>query len=160
MQGHSTDLFGQPVQAGKVCQSCKTFKPLDQYYPRRINGRVLKQAYCRDCNAERRKKWYKDQGGEYRHRGSLRKYGLDRTAYDTMFAEQDGKCAICGKPETAKPPKGKSPVRRLSVDHNHTTLKVRGLLCLRCNHGIGSFGEDPAALRAAADYIEAHQSGR
>ncbi len=68
-----------------------------------------------------------------------------------MCAAQKGLCAICGKPETLVV-RGK--VRRLAVDHDHLTGRVRRLLCLGCNTGIGKFQHDPALLRAAADYLE------
>jgi hypothetical protein len=61
-----------------------------------------------------------------------------------MFAQQDGKCAICKLISKQK----------LCVDHDHSTGKVRGLLCKKCNWGIGLFGDKPNFLRTAADYLE------
>lgn len=57
-------------------------------------------------------------------------YKLSIEEYDRLHAHQDGKCYICGQPE---PVKG----RRLSVDHNHETGEIRGLLCSRCNPILG-----------------------
>jgi hypothetical protein len=60
---------------------------------------------------------------------------------------QDGRCAICRK----KPQTG----RRLSVDHDHKTGEVRGLLCTLCNQGLGYFKDDPGRLGAALEYLTA-----
>jgi hypothetical protein len=68
-----------------------------------------------------------------------------------MHAAQNGLCAICGNPETLIV-RGK--LRRLAVDHDHGTRKIRRLLCLGCNTGLGKFRHDPALLRTAAAYIE------
>lgn len=87
---------------------------------------------------------------EYHRRYRLNKrYGLTVEKYDEMLADQGGGCAICGvtSSENARP---------LDVDHDHGTGKVRGLLCSACNYGIGRLGEDPARIRAAADYVEQH----
>ena len=62
-----------------------------------------------------------------------------------MLKSQQGTCLICGRPP------GKY---RLSVDHSHETGEVRGLLCARCNRGIGLFWDDPVIFRRAADYLE------
>ena len=56
----------------------------------------------------------------------LRKYGLSMEDYEKMNDVQQGACAICGC----------KPTRRLSVDHDHKTGKVRGLLCVRCNTSV------------------------
>jgi hypothetical protein len=50
------------------------------------------------------------------------------------------------------------PGKRLAVDHDHNTGKIRALLCDRCNRGIGYFNEDPALIRESADYLEWHKS--
>lgn len=75
----------------------------------------------------------------------LARVGLSVEQYDRMLVEQGGVCKICGRPPKSK---------RLSVDHNHRTGAIRGLLCWKCNTGIGWFREDVAALRKAADYLE------
>lgn len=72
-------------------------------------------------------------------------YGLTRDELDALLA-QHGVCAIC---ETGGwGPKGPQ------VDHDHADGRVRGVLCLNCNNGLGRFQDDPKLLRAAADYIE------
>lgn len=81
----------------------------------------------------------------------LRQYGLTSDQYDQMLVNQNGACAICKQPETLKK-QGK--IMRLNVDHCHKTGRVRGLLCTRCNRGMGLLGDDAQRLRAAAEYIE------
>ena len=77
-----------------------------------------------------------------------------------MVDSQNGLCAICGLEETrvtrpkAKIPMGFKP--RLSVDHDHLTGKIRGLLCHKCNVGLGNFQDTPANLIAAMQYLEKH----
>jgi hypothetical protein len=80
----------------------------------------------------------------------LKKYGIDEAIYEAMVAAQDGKCAICNLPETSK---RCGVVLRLAVDHDHVTGGVRGLLCHRCNRGIGSLGENLESLQRAIDYL-------
>lgn len=82
-----------------------------------------------------------------------RSFGLTLEQYDTRLVAQNGVCALCRRPETAVL-KGK--LKRLAVDHDHLTGKVRGLLCSQCNTSLGMFGDDPSRLRAAADYLERH----
>jgi hypothetical protein len=67
--------------------------------------------------------------------------------YNRRFAEQQGRCALCGRE-----PKG---VRRLNRDHNHTTLKVRGLLCFPCNkYVIGSIEKFKISPSKIIGYLE------
>ena len=69
--------------------------------------------------------------------------------YDKQLAAQDGVCAICYKPPSKK--------KRLDVDHNHKTSKVRGLLCYACNHFL--IGRATVAqLRAAVAYMEKYDA--
>lgn len=77
---------------------------------------------------------------------SFKKYGLASEDYDNLVAKQQGRCAICGKhyTETKKP---------LIIDHCHTTGKVRGLLCYKCNTGL-HYVENRSWLEKAVKYLE------
>lgn len=87
-------------------------------------------------------------------RSSLRRYGITLDEYERMVETQGGRCAICGeRPD----PAGVKAASRLHLDHDHVTGRNRGLLCVRCNPGVGYFRDDPALLRAAADYIDRHR---
>lgn len=77
-------------------------------------------------------------------------YGLNIADYDELLTKQRKVCAICGKKETRKDQFG---ICRLSIDHCHTTGKVRGLLCSKCNNGLARFKDDPKLLVAAANYL-------
>jgi len=72
------------------------------------------------------------------------KYGITICDYQNMVHDQDNKCAICGK-ESEK---------RLQVDHDHTTGKVRGLLCGKCNRGLGNYDENIENLLSAIEYLK------
>lgn len=76
-----------------------------------------------------------------------RKYGITEAEYIEMLDDQDGVCFLC---------KGNFGGRFgvPHVDHCHASGQTRKLLCDRCNRGIGFLNDDPALLRAAADYIE------
>lgn len=74
-----------------------------------------------------------------------------------MLSQQHGVCAICQQPERSifKNKVYKSgQAKRLAVDHNHQTNKIRALLCDGCNRGIGYFEEDISRLLAAVAYLE------
>lgn len=78
-----------------------------------------------------------------------RRYGITRADYDRLMANQEGRCAICGRV-----PEGDSAYPRLCVDHEHGTGVIRGLLCDPCNRGLGDFGDNAEWLRRAAAYLE------
>lgn len=75
-----------------------------------------------------------------------KRYSITLDEYERMENEQDGRCKICKK------------IDKLHVDHCHETNKVRGLLCGRCNMGIGLFDESPQLFKWAADYVELHKT--
>ena len=74
------------------------------------------------------------------------KYGLSLEEYDTMLLEQNGCCAICG----TDTPGGNG---RFHVDHCHSSNRVRGLLCARCNIGLGFFRDNTVVLARAIEYL-------
>lgn len=71
-------------------------------------------------------------------------FGITREQFDAQSLLQGGVCAICRRGP------GK---RRLAIDHCHTTGKLRGLLCERCNTGIGHLGDSPERLEIARRYL-------
>lgn len=96
--------------------------------------------------AEYEKKYAKEHRNNIRKGHWRRKYGITEDEYNLKFLEQAGKCAICGKHQSEFK-------RALSVDHDHATGKVRGLLCYNCNTGLGMFKEDTKILDIAIDYL-------
>lgn len=85
-----------------------------------------------------------------------RDYGLSIEEYERLHELQEGRCAICGNPETGLHGRYGTPLQ-LAVDHDHQTSQVRGLLCVFCNRGLGLFRDDPARLRAALAYLTAER---
>jgi hypothetical protein len=129
-------------------------KPLDEYYTHK-RTRDGKGSWCKKClmakTAEKRKDpVQKELWKEYGRRSLLKhRYGITTDDYDTMLVEQNGVCAIC-KVNTAG---GRGSESKLAVDHDHTTGKVRGLLCGMCNQGIGMFKDDVFLLEKAINYL-------
>lgn len=76
-----------------------------------------------------------------------RRYGINRADYEARLRDQGGACAICGTTEIGR---GHS---YFHVDHDHTTGKVRGLLCDLCNRGLGYFKDSTKNLGNAMDYL-------
>ena len=83
-------------------------------------------------------------------RRNIKKYGITDIEYVKMLNTQKNICAICGKPET-KMQGGK--IQGLSIDHDHNTGKVRGLLCCKCNHLIGFAYENIELLKRCINYL-------
>lgn len=75
------------------------------------------------------------------------KYGVTKERYFKLFEKQKGKCGVCG----CRPPKGD---HSFHIDHNHRTGKVRGLLCRRCNNGLGFFRDQVRLIRKAVRYLK------
>ena len=102
--------------------------------------------------------WYREKpekGLAQSRRKKLAAYGMTQEDYDQLHAKQNGQCAIC---RTEKGMTGKR-LLPLYVDHCHKTLKVRGLLCQKCNAGLGMFRDDPRLGLAALDYLTRSSCG-
>lgn len=96
-----------------------------------------------------RKKWL----DEWEHK-VVKKYGITVEEYRSMLVSRNNLCAICIQPE--KRMLGDEP-QRLSIDHCHTTGKVRGLLCSQCNSLLGLAGDDINRLTRAIQYLGAQK---
>lgn len=163
----------------KACKKCGATKPLEDFY-RAAGTRDGHRGDCKVCSSEdkrrryladpeaaiaRVKRWQqanpervnatqrarrakpevrlRDRAGHL-----MRKYGMTIEQYDAMLETQGGGCFICGRPPRDD--------ISLHVDHDHSTGRVRGILCFCCNNALADFQDDPALLRKAAGYVSWH----
>lgn len=137
----------RPIIDGKrECLTCGQTKPIEEF------GRDarIKSGYrheCKECigNPDRMRRIY-----------VMARYGLTPEQYDDIASRQRGLCEICGRPETATAV-AKHGIANLSIDHDHRTGKVRGLLCRKCNTALGFLEEDADLLLKMRDYILTHR---
>lgn len=149
-------MQGNPT---KSCFICRQTFPLDNFYSTvKRNGRRYWDSYCKPCACKKRSSYppgkLLDRPAWIRKK-NLALYGLTIEMFDSMVDSQGGVCAICNRPETHINPRTKK-LRRLNVDHDHATGKVRGLLCSKCNRGIGQLGDSIELMKAALAYLEYH----
>lgn len=161
----------------KVCKDCLQSLPATQEFfyrssHQRVDGSWTLQPRCKECDSAKNKKYHQDNLEEQRRKGRekaqrlrdadpvaaaekqyayrvKKQYGITIDEVNQMWDDQDGCCAICGEPEPDQPDR----FQRMHVDHDHETGVVRGLLCSRCNQGLGYFQDDPDRLEAAAQYL-------
>lgn len=107
----------------KKCIKCKEEKPLDNFYKRKKAKDGLR-GECKDC-----------LNPVIRNSKLKREYGISLKEWYDLFKKQNGVCGICKEPETSSG--SWKTTSSLSVDHDHDTGKIRGLLCSCCNHAIG-----------------------
>jgi hypothetical protein len=98
---------------------------------------------------QKAKDWYSNNKERYYGNAILRKYGITLDEYNALRQEQDYKCAICGDHEN-------EVGKKMFVDHNHDTGKIRKLLCTKCNVGIGMLKDSAEVLLKAAQYLQEH----
>ena len=134
----------------KTCSKCKIEKSVSDFYTRKKYGYA---SQCKSCHKEGSRKafhkrreenpewyrthldrtnsWKRENRKTYGRKADLKKnYGITIEEYETLLDNQNGVCYICQN----ECPSG----RRLAVDHCHETDKIRGLLCCKCNTGLGS----------------------
>jgi glycerol-3-phosphate dehydrogenase len=127
----------------KVCN--KVFEPYHK------NGKMCSKEcralnYSNNYGTEYKKVWQKGKGYDYhRNRKYIDRYGLTTAEVELMKTIQSNKCCIC---------KVDFDNIKMCVDHCHTTGKVRGLLCDRCNTGLGAFKDDVNSLANAINYLK------
>jgi len=130
----------------KLCSRCKETKSTQEF----IRAGKYFHSYCNPCRHEYDNRRYHSNPKRYYNPEYIlewkRKnyYGISRYQLNEMLLDQEDKCAIC---------QIELDWRKMHVDHNHKTGKVRGLLCYKCNVALGHFNDSPAIVRAAADYM-------
>ena len=135
----------------KICTKCQQSKPESDYY--RYKGRTTYYSVCKRCHLDRTAKRLKENPGvaaESRWRG-YGIVGMTWELYQQMLSDQESGCAICQKPCGSG--------KRLAVDHNHETGKVRGLLCLSCNQFIGKIENGTVPIDRLIAYLTTPNTG-
>lgn len=130
-----------PYKDGRTCTTCKTFKLSDQFTlarDKRSFGGISMRSKCKSCDEYRKYK-----------RSIIGRYGIDYKQYQEILKKQNFKCAVCG----VKTSQNKRTSGKLFIDHCHVSNKVRGLLCSKCNQGLGLFNDDPDILTKAIQYL-------
>lgn len=136
----------------KECRTCKQVKLLSEFIkdPRWPNTYKVD---CRVCYNKKRRDKYNPQ--LRRIDGLKQLYKLTECDLHNMHAHQHGKCAICKTPISLI--SGISKKGKAHVDHCHTTGKVRGLLCTKCNTLLGMANDSIPILKEAVIYLERGQ---
>lgn len=142
-----------PDEHGNLrCSACMTYKTPSEFN----KAASMKRGYlynCRECEKERNNEIMSTEVGREASRNRVRKHKLkskfDMTPkqYDDMRIDQDYSCAICGKDED------NNDGRILAVDHDHITGRIRGLLCQKCNIGLGQFDDSIHVMQSAILYL-------
>lgn len=144
----------------KKCRNCKEEKVITEFYNDKyaVDG---KEGRCKMCCDLKTLKWRKNSRAHYNKTARIwrknnpssnrgyhlkKKFNLSINQYDHMFSQQKGCCHLCGKHQN-------DCKRRLAVDHDHKTGKIRSLLCSNCNKGLGNFGERVEVLVKAVQYL-------
>lgn len=133
-----------------ICRKCK----LEQSIENMVLDKRIKQGHttiCKKCSCKDRCKYYRENKRQKQNYDLHRTYGISIDEYDRMSTLQNHRCAIC---RTLNPGGNKS---RFSVDHDHNTGTIRGLLCGTCNLAIGLMKDNLAVLEKAAEYIRTFQ---
>jgi hypothetical protein len=99
------------------------------------------------------RKYHEAYGKKHRDRITAKRHGLSLEDYQDLLIKQHGVCAICLKPEVTVHGSSKK-VQPLSIDHDHITNKVRGLLCSKCNTAVGLLDNSCERAQALIAYLE------
>lgn len=132
----------------KQCFTCKEVLESSFFHKDRRRKDGLR-GMCKSCARKCSSDHYKSNS-DHRWRRHIRyKYGITAVQYYMMLDQQAGQCKIC---KGARPGE-RGRTSRMDIDHCHSTGKVRGLLCPRCNKAIGLLGDNTDFLTAAIKYL-------
>ena len=134
----------------RTCKKCGCTKPLTDFYKtgRKKDKPDARHYVCKQCTRERVAANHNP--ARYRAQHLKRQYNITVEDYDEMFEKQEGKCAICG----SSSPGNTRRNSYFSVDHCHSTGKVRGLLCHPCNTALGLLKDNPETITNILSYLQ------
>jgi len=160
---HNIDKF-KDNNDRNVCRLCryekrKIYTERNQEYNKKTRNKAKTWL---DENRKKNPEKYKNYATKYNETNAydkvtkriIRKYGLKLEEYNQFVIDCNNKCNICGLQETRK---FLGETRRLFLDHDHKSGKIRGLLCFSCNIGLGKLKDNIKILQAAIDYLKQHE---
>ena len=150
-----------------LCNSCSLWKPTDEFSD---DSKTVtkKSGSCRPCvnkrsknkpsrsPSRRREEYLKLDKERLRVAGRVKRiesYGITEDEYAALLEAQGGTCAICCNLETRTHHMTGRPYE-LTIDHDHETGRVRGLLCSKCNRAIGALGDSHESIMRVVDYLK------
>lgn len=128
----------------KVCPTCRVEKAPEEFGRRSGRPHTL-NSKCRLCQTFYKRQWARQHTETYRAYKYKIRYGITVAQYNQMLENQFGVCGIC----MSEPADNK----KLVVDHNHHTGKVRGLLCDPCNLMVGFYERKPDIAENLETYL-------
>ena len=137
----------------KYCKKCDQWKPKTLEFFKFREDRQCWDSPCRECNREYMRIYAVEHppSTETAWGYAIKSnYGITVDEYFELLNLQNGRCAVCKKLPDAN--------KKLSVDHCHTTGRVRGLLCYKCNTAAGMLGDDPELAAILALYLKGDDS--
>jgi len=129
----------------KICSKCHIEKSFSEY-TKRYDRPIGVRPWCKQCQRKIDAATRKTEHGKSKYRTQMwKKSGIDITyeEYKKRYDRLEGCCEIC-----------KEEFDALCVDHNHSTGKIRGLICTPCNLAIDHLKESPDIMNNAIDYIK------
>lgn len=132
----------------KTCPKCKEKKPRKAFWKDKKAKDGLQHS-CKVCHREQINLWIANNpkaAAVTAKRKNLKWFGWNLELYEAALLSQNGGCKLCGGVNKSG--------RSLAIDHHHVTGKFRGLLCYKCNVGLGMFDDSPSRLIAAAAYLK------
>ena len=133
----------------QICIDCGQELPRSKFHIRN-NRKIGIESRCKDCSNAKKREYRKNNKDLIRAQNKRRVpgWGIDR--YNEYLELQQGKCAICGTTKYTN--------KDWCADHDHVTNQPRGLLCGRCNAGLGYFKDNPEHLQSAINYLSKWQN--
>lgn len=130
----------------KICTKCNKEQSLTEYHKNK-QGKDGRQPRCRTCLHTAQREYRKSNG----YGASIKyRYGITLDDYNRMLMEQQNKCVLCSIEFESIPGRLSKPV----IDHNHSTGKVRALICHPCNVSLGLVKENPETLLKMVEYLK------
>jgi hypothetical protein len=138
---HSIDDLFHMNDKERECTECREIKPISKF-SKRNNRSIGIQSKCINCTSISNKKRRLKDPDKYRDKYYKTSYNSSLDEYNNLLNSQGGGCAIC-----------KTNSNKMCMDHCHDTMKIRGVLCDRCNRGIGLLRDDVDVLLSAYKYL-------